>query len=397
VEERVIAPFEILAPRRVVFGIGRAASLAAELRALLGSPDRASLFLVTGRDPARHESILAPVRAEHALTVHSIAHEPSVDDALLATDLARRCGARLVIGLGGGSALDLAKAVAALATNPGEPLDYLEVVGRGLPLARAPLPFVAIPTTAGTGAEATKNAVLTARGPDGRPVKVSLRSDRMLPALALVDPALAVTAPRDVTAATGLDALVQVIEPYVSHAATPFTDALCRDAIPRGATALLRACEDGRDLDARSDMALVSLHGGLALANAKLGAVHGFAGPLGGLFGAPHGAICARLLPAVLESTLSALRAREPASPALARYGEIARWVTGAPDASPDDAARWAHDLVARLGIPTLSGMGLSAAELPTVVAQSARSSSMKGHPIVLTEDELTRTLERAM
>ncbi len=393
----MIAPFEILAPRRIVFGVGQAASLTAHVRALLGSPDRASILVVTGRDPSRHEPTLAPLRAEHALHVHSVSHEPSVEDALEATRLAREVGARLVMGLGGGSALDLAKAVAALATNPGEPLDYLEVVGRGQPLVHDPLPFVAVPTTAGTGAEATKNAVLTARGPDGRPVKVSLRSDRMLPALALVDPALARSVPREVTAATGLDALVQVLEPYVSHAATPFTDALCRDAIPRGARALFRACDDGSDLDARSDMALVSLHGGLALANAKLGAVHGFAGPLGGLFGAPHGAICARLLPHVIETTLAALRARTPHASVLARYDEVARWLTARSDATADDAARWAHETVARLAIPTLSAMGLRTADLPTVVAQSARSSSMKGHPIVLTDDELTHTLERAM
>jgi alcohol dehydrogenase class IV len=219
----------------------------------------------------------------------------------------------------------------------------------------------------------------------------------MLPALALVDPTLAVSVPRNVTAATGLDALVQVIEPYVSNAATPFTDALCRDAIPRGARALFRALDDGNDLGARSDMALVSLHGGLALANAKLGAVHGFAGPLGGLFGAPHGAICARLLPYVIETSLAALRERTPQAPALARYDEIARWLTARSDATADDAAPWAHETVARLAIPTLSAMGLRSADLPAVVAQSARSSSMKGHPIVLTEDELTRTLERAM
>jgi alcohol dehydrogenase class IV len=271
------------------------------------------------------------------------------------------------------------------------------VVGRGLPLVQDPLPFVAIPTTAGTGAEATKNAVLTARTIDGSSVKVSLRSDRMLPALALVDPALAVSAPPSVTAATGLDALVQVIEPYVSHAASPFTDALCRDAIPRGARALPRACADGRDLDARSDMALVSLYGGLALANAKLGAVHGFAGPLGGLVGAPHGAICARLLPYVIETNLAALRARAPGSPALARYDEVARWVTGRGDAVADDAARWSHDLVASLAIPTLSRMGLEAARIPEIVGQSVRSSSMKGNPIALSEAELQAILERAL
>jgi alcohol dehydrogenase class IV len=393
----VIAPFEIASPRRVVFGVGQAASLALHVRGLLGSPDRAPIFVVTGRDPSRREAILAPLREQFEVIAVALAREPDVEDARTATDLARRTGARLVVGVGGGSALDLGKAVAALATNPGDPLDHLEVVGRGLPLTHEPLPFVAVPTTAGTGAEATKNAVLSARTSDARAVKVSLRSDRMLPALALVDPSLALSVPPDVTAATGLDALVQVIEPYVSNAATPFTDALCRDAIPRGARALLRAFADGSDLEARSDMALVSLHGGFALANAKLGAVHGFAGPLGGLCGAPHGAICARLLPSVLETSLAALRARAPGSPALERYAEVGRWVTGRATATADDAVRWSSETIARLGVPTLSALGLRAAQVPEVVLQSARSSSMKGHPIVLTDDELRQTLERAM
>ncbi|GAB4208026.1 MAG: iron-containing alcohol dehydrogenase [Sandaracinaceae bacterium] len=393
----MIAPFEMLAPRRIVFGVGRARDLASHVGPLLGSGSHGPILVITGRDTARHESVLAPLRSAHALLVHPAPHEPTVEDALAATDLARTHGARLVIGLGGGSALDLAKATAALATNPGEPLDYLEVVGRGLPLSRDPLPFVAIPTTAGTGAEATKNAVLTARGADGRPVKVSLRSDRMLPALALVDPELARAVPRAVTAATGLDALVQVIEPYVSHAATPLTDALCRDAIPRGARALPHLCRSLDDLEARSEMALVSLYGGLALANAKLGAVHGFAGPLGGLFAAPHGAICARLLPYVIEATLAALRERAPGSPALARYADIARWVTGDPEARPEDAARWAHAQLAELAIPTLSAIGLRQKDVPLVVAQASRSSSMKGHPIPLDDAELIGILERAL
>lgn len=393
----MIAGFEVLAPRRIVFGVGSSGGLATHLTTTLGLASDAPILVVTGRDPSRHEGVLAPLRTTRALVITTIAHEPGVEDAIAAVALARTHAVCAVIGLGGGSAIDLGKAVAALATNPGDPLDHLEVVGRGLPLARDPLPFVAIPTTAGTGAEATKNAVLTARTIDGSTVKVSLRSDRMLPALALIDPALAVSAPPGVTAATGLDALVQVIEPYVSHAATPFTDALCRDAIPRGASALPRAFADGRDLHARSDMALVSLYGGLALANAKLGAVHGFAGPLGGLVGAPHGAICARLLPYVIETNLAALRAREPTSIALARYDEIARWVTRSSDAVADDTMRWAHDLVTSLAIPTLSRMGLESARIPEIVGQSARSSSMKGNPIALSDAELRAILERAL
>lgn len=387
--------FEVLAPRRILFGVGASEGLPGHLRALV--PEGAPLLVVTGRNPSRHAKLIARLAAAHPLEHVVATREPHVEDAEHAVALARRARVAGVIALGGGSALDLGKAVAALAPNPGEPLDYLETVGRGAPLSSPTLPFVAVPTTAGTGAEATKNAVLCALGPDARPVKVSLRDDRMLPALALVDPALTLEVPPAVTAATGLDALTQVIEPYVSHAATPFTDALCREAISRGAPALVRACADGSDLDARSELSLVSLHGGLALANAKLGAVHGFAGPLGGLLAAPHGALCARLLPFVIEANLRALRARAPGSPALARYAHVARWVTGSPDAGPDDAARWAHELVRALAIPTLAEAGLREADLPAVAAQSARSSSMKGNPIALTDPELLDILTQAL
>jgi alcohol dehydrogenase class IV len=390
-----VPSFEVLAPRRIVFGVGASRALPEHVRALAGAG--APVLLVTGRDPTRHAHLVSALAAAHPLEQFTIAREPHVEDAERAVARARAANVAVVVALGGGSALDLGKAISALAPNPGAPLDYLEVVGRGAPLRAPPLPFVAVPTTAGSGAEATKNAVLSALGPDARPVKVSLRDDRMLPALALVDPALTLPVPPAVTAATGLDALTQVIEPYVSHAATPFTDALCREAIPRGARALRRACSDGADLDARSELSLVSLHGGLALANAKLGAVHGFAGPLGGLLGAPHGALCARLLPFVMEANLRALRARAPGSPALARYADVARWVTGSPDATPDDGARWAHDLVRALSIPTLSAAGLREADLPAVAAQSARSSSMKGNPVVLTDPELHEILARAL
>ncbi len=390
-----LSSFEILAPRRVIFGVGQASTLAAHVRALV--PASSHVLVVTGRDPLRHDALTRELGREHHVLVHPIAHEPSVEDALAATTRARAHGVALVVGLGGGSALDLAKAVAALVTNPGDPLDYLEVVGRGAPLLRDPLPFVAVPTTAGTGAEATKNAVLCALGPDGRRVKVSLRSDRMLPTLALINPRLPTSAPRAVTASTCLDALVQVIEPFLSHAATPFTDALCRDAIPRGARALPHLCEHLDDVDARTEMALVSLHGGLALANAKLGAVHGFAGPLGGLFSAPHGTICASLLPHVLEANLAALRARAPSSSALARHDELARLVTGTDHAVADDAVRWARELTRALSIPSLAALGVRTDDVPLVAAQASRSSSMKGNPIALTDAELHAILERAL
>lgn len=385
--------FELATARRIVFGDGTITRLSSLARELTVGIERPRALVITGAAPERHASVLSALDAagiEH--TELAIAGEPRTDDAR--EGVARAAGAHLVIAIGGGSALDAGKAIAALAGNGGDPLDYLEVIGRGQPLTRRSLPFLAIPTTAGTGAEVTKNAVLA--DPTHR-VKVSLRSEHMLPDVALVDPELTWTMPAHVTASTGLDALTQVIEPFVSNAANPITDALCRDAIARGARALPRAYADGSDPDARRDMALVSVCGGIALANAKLGAVHGFAGPIGGSFAGPHGAICARLLPLVIEANVAALRARAPASPALARYDEVARLVTGRADARAEDAIAWAHGIARALAIPALSRYGMAAADVAAIAEKSARASSMKGNPIVLETRELEAILERAL
>jgi alcohol dehydrogenase class IV len=219
----------------------------------------------------------------------------------------------------------------------------------------------------------------------------------MLPRLALLDPELTVSVPPDVTASTGLDALTQVLEPFVSSRANALTDALCRDGLARAARALRRASEDGSDLDAREDMALVSLYGGMALANAGLGAVHGFAGPLGGMLGAPHGSLCARLLPGVIEANVRALRHRTPESPILARYGEVARILTGRASATPEEGAQWVRDLGEALAVPRLSTLGLSSPELEAAVAKARRASSMRGNPIELTDEELHRVLQDAL
>lgn len=390
-----LAAFEAASAGKIVFGDGAATRLGTLVRALV--PEGAVL-LVTGRDPARRAKERAALEASgFAIVPRACAGEPTVDAAMEGTALARARGVVAVVAVGGGSALDLGKAIAILATHPGDPLDYLEVVGRGVALDRPALPFVAVPTTAGTGSEVTKNAVLAV--PSAR-VKVSLRSDLMLPKIALVDPRLTFEVPPAVTAATGLDAITQVIEPFVSHAATPFTDALAREAIPRGARAIRAAYADGSNAEARSDMALTSLFGGLCLANAKLGAVHGFAGPIGGAFeterGAPpHGAVCARLLPLVLEANVHALRAQ--GSPQLARFDELARMLTGAADARADDAVRWATDVARDLAIPGLATYGMTRADLETIAEKSERASSMKGNPVVLPRSTLVGILERAL
>jgi alcohol dehydrogenase class IV len=300
----------------------------------------------------------------------------------------------MVIGLGGGSVLDAGKAIAALLTNSGDLFDYLEVIGRGQPLKEPSAPYIAIPTTAGTGAEVTRNAVLAS--PEHK-VKVSLRSPTMLPRLAVVDPELTYSMPPAVTASTGLDALTQVMEPYVSHLANPLTDAVCRQGIQRAGRSLRRAFDNGQDTEARKDMALASLFGGLALANAKLGAVHGFAGPIGGMFQAPHGAICARLLPFVMETNVNALASREPDSSALARYDDVARLLTGDDTARSADGVAWVQELSQALAVPPLSDFGMTQEDIPAVVAKAKNASSMKGNPIVLSEEELSAILAEAL
>ncbi len=382
--------FEFAAPRRVLFGPGvlkQAGHLARELgrRALVA----------TGRDSTRAEPLLRLLEAQGiSAAVFPIGGEPTTDMVRQGTAQAIETGADLVIGFGGGSPLDAAKAIAALATNGGDPLDYMEVVGKGLPLAKPSLPMLAIPTTAGTGSEVTRNAVLAS--PE-HGVKASLRSLTMIPRIALVDPELTHDLPPAVTASTGLDALTQLIEPFTCNRANPPVDALCREGLARAARSLRRAWADGRDAAAREDMSLASLFGGFALANAGLGAVHGFSGVIGGMFKAPHGAVCAALLPQVMAMNRAALQAREPRSPILARYDEIARLLTGRADARAEDGAEWVRELAAAMGVPPLSACGVDPSHIPLIVERAAVASGTKANPISLTRDELAAILRRAL
>jgi alcohol dehydrogenase class IV len=382
--------FEFATAARIVFGPG----VLSEIGPIAREVGRHAL-VVTGRDPLRSQRLRDLLAAEKiSTTIFAAPGEPTTDDVIRGAAHARAAGCDCVIGFGGGSALDAAKAIAALLANGGDLFDYLEVVGRAQPLAHPSLPCIAIPTTAGTGSEVTRNAVLAS--PAHR-VKVSLRSPHLLPRVALVDPELTYDLSPALTAATGLDALTQLIEPYVSPRANPMTDALAVDGLTRAARSLRRAVEAGRDATAREDLALASVLGGLALANAGLGAVHGFANPIGGMFTAPHGAICGALLPQVTAANLIALRARSPGHTALYRYEKVARILTGRADASADDGVRWMRELVAALKIPTLATYGITVAELPAITAASAKASSMKANPVALTPDELTAILTAAL
>jgi len=382
--------FEFATATRILFGAGTLSAVGPIVAAL----GRRAL-VVTGRSVDRGGPLLKALEAERVEHhTFSVRGEPTTELAAHGTETARVADCDLVIGIGGGSAIDTGKAIAALLTNGGHPLDYLEVIGRGRRLTKPAAPFIAIPTTAGTGAEVTRNAVLGA--PEHR-VKVSLRSPLMLPRLALVDPALTYSLPPDVTATTGLDALTQVLEPYVSRRANPLTDSLCLEGLRRSARSLRRAHTNGNDAAAREDMAITSLFGGLALANAGLGAVHGIAGPFGGMFPAPHGAVCASLLPCVIAVNVAALRMRSPSNKVLLRYDEIGRILTGEADATAEDGVAWVTGLCNDLKIPRLRSYGFGDADVEDLIEKAAVSSSMKGNPIELRHSEMREIVEKAM
>jgi alcohol dehydrogenase class IV len=381
--------FEFATATRIVFGCGAAKRIGTEAAAL-----GRHAFILTGSRPERSISLMHQLENLHVRhTLFRVVQEPTIELVQAAVRQAVAGNCDLVIGVGGGSVIDAGKAVAALLTNGGDPLDYLEVIGSGRGLERLSAAFIAVPTTAGTGAEVTRNAVLESRA---HQVKVSMRSPFMLPRLAVVDPELTFSMPPHLTAATGLDALTQLLEAFVSRAANPLTDAICREGLAHAARSLLPAFNKGDDHAAREGMSLASLFGGLALANARLGAVHGIAGPFGGAFKAPHGAICGRLLPFVVAANLTALYRRASDSPALARFEELAKIITSNSSAGAEDGIIWLRNLCDRLGVPGLSTYGFTLAHTQDLIAKSIRSSSMRGNPIDLTTQELEMVLEQA-
>ncbi len=382
--------FEFATASRILFGRG----VSREIPSLVETEGKRP-FVLTGADPSRAKELLDDLtRRGLQVQTHPIAEEPTTDTVWDAVARARRHQTDVVIGIGGGSPVDAGKAVAAMLTNPGELMDYLEVIGRGRAIAVSPAPYIAVPTTAGTGAEVTRNAVIGAKE---KKVKVSMRSPLMLPSLAVVDPELTRTMPRETTADSGLDALTQLIEPFVSNRANPLTDSLCREGMTRAARSLRRAHRDGDDMEAREEMSLAGLFGGLALANAKLGAVHGFAGPIGGMFDAPHGAICAKLLTPVLETNVRALEERAPDSPSLTKLHQVGVLLTGDPGAKAADGARWIAHLCDDLSLRPLCTYGITEADVPAIVEKSKNASSMKGNPLPLTDRELADILHSAL
>jgi len=386
--------FEFATATRIVFGPG-SMGRAGETVAGLGS----RALLVTGASTAR-AARLAEVLDAHGLRHErfAVSGEPTVDLVRDGIDRARSAECDVVIGFGGGSAIDAAKAIAAMVGTGGDLFDYLEVIGEGRPLDAPSVPWIAIPTTAGTGSEVTRNAVLAS---PQHAVKVSLRSPSMLARVALVDPELTHGLPPAVTASSGLDALTQLVEPFTSSRANPLTDAVCREGMIRAARSL-RVAFDGAVAgvpvpEAREDMSLAALFGGLALANAGLGAVHGFAAPIGGRYGAPHGAVCGRLLPPVVAVNVAALRARAAGSAELTRYDEVARLLLADPGATASDAVPWLAELVDTLAVPGLASCGIRPVDFPELVAAASSASSMQANPVRLAPDELVEILARSL
>ena len=382
--------FAFATSQSIHFGAG----LAKEISSLLPRASR-KLLLITGSAPYRHKPIIELLKENgYELELYAVPGEPTIELINDATRIARDAKPDCIIALGGGSAIDAGKAVAALYRNEGELMDYLEGVGKGRSLTQPSLPFMALPTTAGTGAEVTRNSVI---GVPSAGVKVSLRSVSMLPKCAVIDPELTYDLPPEVAAFTGMDAFIQCLEAYLSNKANPLSDGVAREGIKLAAKSIRAACGATLDSQAKTDLCAASLCGGIALANAKLGSVHGFAGPLGGMIEAPHGAICASLLVPCFKANLNALSTRSPDHPSLEKMRDVATILTGNPEAKANYALAWLTALVSDLPIRSLGELGLASDRLEEAAQKSAQSSSMKGNPIELTRFELLEILESAI
>ncbi|MEP4546709.1 MAG: iron-containing alcohol dehydrogenase [Saccharospirillum sp.] len=376
--------FTLLTPKEIVFGRGEVAQLN-ERAKQLGT----RALIVHGRSPGRLEHVFASLTDLEVVQTLSIGKEPDLQTLVDAVTEGKSLGVEIVLGIGGGSVMDSAKVLAAMLPSTTELLSHLEVVGQGLPLSARRLPLILVPTTSGTGAEVTRNAVIDV--PEAHR-KVSLRDAQLLPDLALIDPALTDHCPRLVTLHSGLDAITQVIEPYVSSRATVFTDLLCVEAIPKGLRAL-RQLMTAESEQARDDLAQVSLFGGLALANSGLGVIHGIAGPLGGLCGAPHGAICGALLPASIAANRN--HAENPET--RARIDRVVSWIAEVFDTTPDQALPVFRQWITESGLPGLSALGVTEDHIASTARTAASSSSMKANPVVLSTEVIDAIMRESL
>ena len=383
--------FEFYTAGRVILA-GGALDRLADISAELGS----RALLVVGKRFARDSGLVA--RLEAMITVAAVAsceREPHIEDVDAAVASARAGGCDMVVAVGGGAVLDCGKAAAGMMTNDGSLADYLEGVGTGRQISRRAAPMIAVPTTSGTGSEVTKNAVISGPG-----YKKSVRSPLLIPAVALVDPELTHSLSPPLTAACGMDALTQVIEPYLSKNASPVSDGLARVGIAAAGRGLARAFDHPEDGEARAEMALASVLGGICLANAGLGAVHGFAAPLGADFAIAHGVACATMLVPAIAGNLAATRGSPVEGRFWGRFAEVAELLTGNSFADPDVAVAagltWLRELTDQLAIPRLGELGVSSADLAGIVAGS-RGSSMAYNAVDLSDEQLSAMLEAAL
>lgn len=382
-----IKSFDFSSPVRIVFG-SSVLNRIGEFSSNLGK----KALIVTGSGAVDCNMLeLELSNSGIAYDIFRVTHEPDMETIIHGVDMARANHNDMVISLGGGSVMDAGKAIAAMVTNPGEVIDYMEVVGGGKSVNVPGIPMIAIPTTAGTGSEVTKNAVIS--HPE-KHVKVSMRGNGMYARVALIDPQLTISLPKSQTASTGMDALTQVIEAYLSKNANAYTDAIALEGISRGARHLFSAYRDGNDLEARENMSFTSLLSGIALANAGLGAVHGFAGVVGGMVSAAHGALCACFLPAVLRTNLAAINHLLSNEALIEKFVMISKLVTGNAQAEPYGIVEWIETLLARMQIKKLKELGVNKADFPEIIAKAKTSSSMQKNPVVLTEQELMMILE---
>ena len=380
--------FEFRTASRIIFGNGSILKVP-KLLAEFGN----KILLATGKNPERVAAFLELLnKGKFETTIFNVVKEPTIEIVTQGVQLARETDCEIVVGIGGGSVIDAAKAIAALTPNPGHILDYLEVIGAGKSLQNKPLTCIAIPTSAGTGSEVTKNAVLLS--PEHK-VKVSLRSPLMFPDVAVIDPELTASMPPHVTASTGLDALSHLLETYVSNEQNFITDMAGRDGMRRISFSLLQAYKNGKNIAAREDMAKASFLGGVTLANAKLGAVHGFAGPIGGMFAAPHGVICGTLLPFVMVQNIKLLK-EQGLKNSIKRYTNVAQILTGKQEATAEEGAAWVHELNLQLNLPKIKNIGITAEDFPDIIKKAKQASSMKGNPVALTNKDLEDILRSA-
>jgi len=379
--------FDFATPNQILFGKGRIKDIGG-----LVSDKGSRIFVVYGNSLDRI-SLLSTIigKSKELIIRFSVPHEPTIGIIQAGVNLCRMEDCDLVIAIGGGSVIDAGKAIAVLSTNEGDITDFLEVIGQGKELHHPGLSMIAIPTTSGTGSEVTKNSVIADRK---HKVKVSLRSNYLMPDIALIDPELTLSLPKEVTASTGMDALTQLIEPYVSKYSNPLIEAICQEGLIRASSSLIRVYKDSLDIQSRENMAMASLFSGIALANAKLGAVHGFAGVLGGMYAAPHGLICAALIASVTKANIDALMLRNSNLEILARYARIAQILNNDRSSTVGDLAGILQNLTTELNIPPLSKLGVKENDFPEIITKAASSSSMKGNPVVLNSNEMNDILE---